>query len=126
MANFNLIMPKLGESIIEATIVRWHKKEGDHVTEDESIADLATDKVDSEIPSPVEGIITKLLYKEGDIVPVGKVIAIINTGGGEVSVQEAAQIPASTSEEVAKTEVVAEKATGIVESEKPAESTRFY
>ncbi len=85
MANFELIMPKLGESIIEATIVRWHKKEGDQVLEDESIADLATDKVDSEIPSPVEGIITKLFYAEGDIVPVGKVIAIINLGGEEAA-----------------------------------------
>jgi 2-oxoglutarate dehydrogenase E2 component (dihydrolipoamide succinyltransferase) len=83
MANFELVMPKLGESIIEATIVRWHKKEGDQVTEDESIADLATDKVDSEIPSPVEGIVTKLFFKEGDVVPVGKVIAIINMGGAE-------------------------------------------
>lgn len=81
MANFELIMPKLGESIIEATIIKWHKKEGDHVTEDETIADLATDKVDSEIPSPVEGTITKLFFSEGDVVPVGKVIAIIDLGG---------------------------------------------
>ena len=85
MANFELVMPKLGESIIEATIVRWHKKEGDQVVEDESIADLATDKVDSEIPSPVEGTITKLFFNEGDIVPVGQVIAIINMGGGDVA-----------------------------------------
>ena len=83
MANFELVMPKLGESIIEATIVRWHKKEGDQVVEDESIADLATDKVDSEIPSPVEGTVTKLFYKEGDVVPVGKVIALINLGGDD-------------------------------------------
>ena len=88
MANFELVMPKLGESIIEATIVRWHKKEGDQVVEDESIADLATDKVDSEIPSPVEGTITKLFFNEGDIVPVGQVIAIINMGGGDVAVTE--------------------------------------
>lgn len=81
MANFELVMPKLGESIIEATIVRWHKKVGDHVTEDESIADLATDKVDSEIPSPVEGTIVQTFFNEGDVVPVGKIIAIINMGG---------------------------------------------
>lgn len=100
MANFELVMPKLGESIIEATIVRWHKKEGDQVVEDESIADLATDKVDSEIPSPVEGTITKLFYKEGDIVPVGKVIAIINMGGEETApVEEKAVAPAATATE---------------------------
>ena len=91
MANFELVMPKLGESIIEATIVRWHKKEGDQVTEDESIADLATDKVDSEIPSPVEGTVVKLLFKEGDVVPVGKVIAIINMGGEATAASSPAQ-----------------------------------
>lgn len=83
MANFELIMPKLGESIIEATIVRWLKKAGDAVTEDEAIAELATDKVDSEIPSPVAGTILKTLYNEGDVVPVGKVIALIALEGSE-------------------------------------------
>ena len=62
MANFEVIMPKLGESIIEATIVHWLKKVGEQVVEDEPIADLATDKVDSEIPSPVEGILVKTFY----------------------------------------------------------------
>jgi len=105
MANFELVMPKLGESIIEATIVRWHKKEGDQVVEDESIADLATDKVDSEIPSPVEGTVTKLFYKEGDVVPVGKVIAIINLGGSEEVVPESKSAIAESEPEIA--EVVA-------------------
>ena len=105
MANFELVMPKLGESIIEATIVRWHKKEGDQVVEDESIADLATDKVDSEIPSPVEGIVTKLFYKEGDIVPVGKVIAIINLGGEDAAPVEVVSKTESTAPEV-KTESI--------------------
>lgn len=71
-------MPKLGESIIEATITRWLKAEGDMIAEDEVICELATDKVDSEIPSPVDGKIIKLLYKEGDVIPVGKLIAIID------------------------------------------------
>jgi 2-oxoglutarate dehydrogenase E2 component (dihydrolipoamide succinyltransferase) len=127
MANFELVMPKLGESIIEATIVRWHKKEGDQVLEDESIADLATDKVDSEIPSPVEGIITKLFYKEGDIVPVGKVIAIINLGGEEVA---PAETPAK--QEVAapeaKVEIQAVATTADVAEvvETAVESDKFY
>lgn len=123
MANFELVMPKLGESIIEATIVRWHKKEGDQVVEDESIADLATDKVDSEIPSPVEGIITKLFFKEGDIVPVGKVIAIINMGGGD-AVAPAETQPAAEPEAV-KPETQA--AAAAVEAIPAAvESDRFY
>ena len=83
MANFEVIMPKLGESIIEATIVRWLKKPGEAVVEDESVADLATDKVDSEIPSPVAGILVKTSFNEGDGVPVGKVIALIDMGGDD-------------------------------------------
>ena len=122
MENFELVMPKLGESIIEATIVRWHKKEGDQVVEDESIADLATDKVDSEIPSPVEGIITKLFYSEGDIVPVGKVIAIINLGGEEAT---PAALPSESVAPEAKVEVQPSATTeAIVET--AVESDRFY
>jgi len=81
MAKFDLIMPKLGESIIEATITKWLKVEGDLVEEDDAILEIATDKVDSEIPSPVEGKIIKLLFKEGDIVPVGEIIAQIEMEG---------------------------------------------
>jgi 2-oxoglutarate dehydrogenase E2 component (dihydrolipoamide succinyltransferase) len=80
MAKFEIIMPKLGESIIEATITRWVKDVGDTLEEDDSIVEIATDKVDSEIPSPVEGKLISLLFKEGDIVPVGTVIAIVDTG----------------------------------------------
>lgn len=120
MANFELVMPKLGESIIEATIVRWHKKEGDQVTEDEAIADLATDKVDSEIPSPVEGTITKLFYNEGDVVPVGKIIAIINMGGeAEAPVEEV------KTEKNAAVEAVT-TANPVVVAEMHNESDRFY
>lgn len=127
MANFELVMPKLGESIIEATIVRWHKKEGEQVLEDESIADLATDKVDSEIPSPVEGIITKLFFKEGDIVPVGKVIALINLGGGDDAA--AAEPQAKPEPAAAATELKAESqpvAIKEVVAEPTSESDRFY
>ncbi|PKP34369.1 MAG: diapophytoene dehydrogenase [Bacteroidetes bacterium HGW-Bacteroidetes-17] len=81
MAKFDLIMPKLGESIIEATITKWLKVEGDIVEEDDAILEIATDKVDSEIPSPVEGKIIKLMFKEGDVVPVGEIIAQIEMDG---------------------------------------------
>jgi 2-oxoglutarate dehydrogenase E2 component (dihydrolipoamide succinyltransferase) len=81
MAKFEIIMPKLGESIIEATITRWLKQVGDSVSEDDSVVEIATDKVDSEIPSPVDGVIVELLYQEGDIVAVGKPIAVIRIDG---------------------------------------------
>src|SRR5580698_7286293 len=79
MAQYELIMPKMGESITEATILKWLKKEGDSVKLDEAVLEIATDKVDSEVPSPVAGVIQKLLYKEGDVVPVGKVVATLET-----------------------------------------------
>lgn len=77
----DLIMPKLGESIMEATILKWHKKPGDTVAMDETVLDIATDKVDSEVPSTAEGTIAEILYNENDVVPIGKVIARINTNG---------------------------------------------
>ncbi len=79
MAKFEIIMPKLGESIIEATITRWTKEIGDVLEEDDSIVEIATDKVDSEIPSPVDGKLVKQLFNEGDVVAVGTVIAIVDT-----------------------------------------------
>lgn len=79
MAKFELVMPKMGESITEATILKWNKKKGDFVNADESVLEIATDKVDSEVPSPVSGIIANTLFNEGDVVPVGAVVAIIET-----------------------------------------------
>ncbi|MBN2612440.1 MAG: 2-oxo acid dehydrogenase subunit E2 [Bacteroidales bacterium] len=85
MAKFELLMPKMGESVQEATITKWFKKPGDKVEEDEPVLEIATDKVDSEIPSPVEGIVEKVLFKENDLVPVGEIIAVIETGAGDTS-----------------------------------------
>lgn len=79
MADFNLIMPKMGESIMEATILRWLKKPGDMVALDETLLEIATDKVDSEIPSPVAGRLEKILFDENAVVPVGQTIAVIAT-----------------------------------------------
>jgi 2-oxoglutarate dehydrogenase E2 component (dihydrolipoamide succinyltransferase) len=124
MANFELIMPKLGESIIEATIVRWLKKEGDAVTEDEPIAELATDKVDSEIPSPVAGTILKTFFNEGDVVPVGKIIALIDlTGDGVIEETAKADVSQAASEPVAKAAVAEVVIAPVVEA---VESDRFY
>ena len=82
MALIDLVMPKLGESIMEATILKWHKKPGDTIQEDEIVLDIATDKVDSEIPSTVNGIIEDILFKENDVVPIGAVIATIRVEAG--------------------------------------------
>ena len=79
MAIVDLVMPKMGESIMEATVLKWHKKPGDHVKMDETLLDIATDKVDSEVPSTTAGVVTELLYKENDVVPVGSVIARIDS-----------------------------------------------
>ena len=85
MALIDLVMPKLGESIMEATILKWHKKPGDTVQEDEILLDIATDKVDSEIPSSVNGIIEEILFKENDVVPIGTVLATIRVGTETIS-----------------------------------------
>ena len=96
MSLVDLVMPKLGESITEATILRWLKKPGDRVEEDETILEIATDKVDSEVPSTLDGTIAEILFKENDVVPVGKVIARINT---EINVNNTISAPVSGSPE---------------------------
>ena len=83
MSLVDLTMPKLGESIMEATILKWHKKVGDKVAQDETVLDIATDKVDSEVPSTAEGIIEEILFAENDVVPIGTVIVKIRTGAAE-------------------------------------------
>ena len=86
MAQVELIMPKMGESIMEATILKWVKNVGDEVDVDETILEIATDKVDSEVPSPVKGVIKEILFQENDVVEIEKVIAIIATEGEETNV----------------------------------------
>ena len=83
MAVVDLVMPKLGESIMEATILKWHKHPGDHVKMDETVLDIATDKVDSEVPSSAEGTLEEVLFNVNDVVPVGAVIARIKTSAQE-------------------------------------------
>lgn len=96
MAKFEIIMPKMGESVIEATITKWLKSAGDMVEEDDAIVEIATDKVDSEIPSPVEGKIIDTLFKEGDVVAVGTVIAIVEMDGDDEETVESESKGAST------------------------------
>jgi len=87
MAKYKLLLPKMGESVAEATVIRWTKKPGDHVDADETVMEIATDKVDSDVPSPVSGILLEQLYKDNDVVQVGAVIAIIETAEPEQIVE---------------------------------------
>lgn len=84
MAKTILIMPKMGESIAEATIIKWLKSEGDRIEIDEAVLEIATDKVDSEVPSPSEGVLGKIFFQEGDVVEVGAQIAEILTENAEI------------------------------------------
>ena len=92
MSLVDLVMPKLGESIMEATILKWHKQPGDKVAQDETVLDIATDKVDSEVPSTAEGILEQVLFKENDVVPIGTVIARIKVGAGATQIQTQAPV----------------------------------
>ncbi|SIN64879.1 dihydrolipoamide acetyltransferase family protein [Chitinophaga niabensis] len=101
MAIVELVMPKMGESIMEATILRWHKKPGDKVKLDETVLEIATDKVDSEVPSIAEGEITEVLFNENDVVPVGTVIARVQTAAGAaVAASPATPSPAAAAPKV--------------------------
>ncbi len=77
----DVIMPRMGESFQEGTIIRWTKNIGDKVERDETILEISTDKVDTEVPSPVDGVLTEILAQENETVEVGKVIARISTEG---------------------------------------------
>jgi len=129
MAKFELKLPKMGESVAEATITSWLKEIGDTIEEDEAILEIATDKVDSEIPSEVEGVLVEKLFNIDDVVQVGQTIAIIETDAKEATssstpiVEEIkAEIPVKAVEEVTKTVVFAQEAVTPVMSNED----RFY
>src|SRR6476646_7072827 len=88
MATVDLVMPKMGESIMEATVLKWHKKPGDSIKMDETVLEIATDKVDSEVPSTAAGVIQEILYNVNDVVPIGTVIARISTNAAEHVAQQ--------------------------------------
>jgi len=83
MVTVDLVMPKMGESIMEATILKWHKQAGDVVKMDETVLEIATDKVDTEVPSTAEGVMEEVLFNVNDVVPVGAIIARVRTGVAE-------------------------------------------
>ncbi|KIA91449.1 diapophytoene dehydrogenase [Pedobacter kyungheensis] len=99
MAQYELLLPKMGESVAEATVIKWVKQPGDAIDLDDTILEIATDKVDSEVPSPVAGKLVKQLFKEDEVAQVGDVIAIIETEGGSAAQVEEAPVAAPVAEE---------------------------
>ena len=133
MAIVDLIMPKLGESITEATILKWHKQPGDPVKMDETVLDIATDKVDSEVPSTAEGVIESLLFNVNDVVPIGAVIAKIQSNTTEsaaaINIQAAPQPTIQPIQEIKQAETVSPAqvtATTIKPQVANGFSNRFY
>lgn len=126
MSEFQLVMPKMGESIAEATIIRWVKNEGDMIAADETVLEIATDKVDSEVPSPKGGKLIKRLFNEGDVVPVGAAIAIIALEGGATATPSAPAPEVKTA--VAEVEKTVVAAINITSAPKPSNAggARFY
>ncbi|MEQ7801716.1 dihydrolipoamide acetyltransferase family protein [Pedobacter sp. ASV1-7] len=126
MAQYELLLPKMGESVAEATIIKWVKQLGERIELDDIVLEIATDKVDSEVPSPIAGKLIKQLFKEDDIVQVGAVIAIIETdGGGDQVAAEIIETPVVVEER--NTDVLLTDIPGIsqLESEDNT-SERFY
>lgn len=126
MAKFELKLPKMGESVAEATITSWLKEVGDTIEMDEPVLEIATDKVDSEVPSEVDGVLTEILFNVDDVVSVGQTIAIIETEGGESSASDtnAADKPAEVAvAEVAKTVEVAKETAATTDF---SSSDKFY
>lgn len=121
----DLVMPKMGESIMEATILKWHKQPGDAVKMDETVLEIATDKVDSEVPSTAEGVITEILFKENDVVPVGTVIARIESGATASATPAASAAPAATPATPAPVSTPT-PATPAAATAIPSNGNRFY
>lgn len=127
MAKYELVLPKMGEGIIEATINKWLKEVGDKLNEDDAIVEVATDKVDSEVPSPVDGILTKVFFGDGDIAQVGDVIAIIETEGddSEVEVSENKKIEKINLQVDKSVSKVQEENQKVYSSQVPVQSKRY-
>ena len=128
MAQVELIMPKMGESVAEATVIKWLKNVGDTIEMDESVIEIATDKVDSEIPSSIEGVLVKQLFKEDDVVLVGQAVAIIDTNADDTKIDETpvAKVEIETSEELVKIEKIIEETIETTSIPKSSDSNKFF
>ncbi|TQI70215.1 2-oxoglutarate dehydrogenase E2 component (dihydrolipoamide succinyltransferase) [Gramella sp. Hel_I_59] len=128
MAKFELKLPKMGESVAEATITSWLKEVGDTIEMDEPVLEIATDKVDSEVPSEVDGTLVEKLFEADDVVKVGQVIAIIETDGDEDSSSEEQEEEAAPAEAavVSKSVETAKETASAETSEDYSDSDKFY
>ena len=128
MAQVELIMPKMGESVAEATVIKWLKNVGDTIEIDESVLEIATDKVDSEIPSSIEGVLVKQLFKEDDVVLVGQAVAIIDTNADATQIDETpvAKVEVEPSEELVKIEKIIEETIETTSIPKSSDSNKFF
>jgi 2-oxoglutarate dehydrogenase E2 component (dihydrolipoamide succinyltransferase) len=127
MAKFELKLPKMGESVAEATITNWLKNIGDTIAMDEPVLEIATDKVDSEVPSEVSGTLVEILFQVNDVVQVGQTIAIIETEGGNAAVTNASSQATDTS--VPEIAVIEKQIENAAEITKPADfsgSDKFF
>ena len=129
MAKFELKLPKMGESVAEATITNWLKEVGDTIEEDEAVLEIATDKVDSEVPSEVDGVLVEKLFGPDDVVQVGQTIAIIETEGEVENTSETTSTSEQTTENsanVAAVEETVSQAKATASNEDYNDSDRFY
>ena len=127
MAKFELKLPKMGESVAEATITNWLKEVGERIEEDEAVLEIATDKVDSEVPSEVEGVLVEKLFEVDDVVQVGQTIAIIETEGDAAEPTGEATVTETTAPEVAAVAKTVETAKETLAVENNyTDSERFY
>ena len=124
MAEIEIRLPKMGESVTEATITNWLKEVGDIVEMDEPLVEVATDKVDNELPSEAEGTLIKILFEKDDVAQVGDVIAIISTDGGAAVAEPAKETKAAPASESKAVEVVTNSNTASVSKTGP--SGKFY
>ncbi len=118
-------MPKMGESIMEGTIIKWHKQVGDKILRDEIIFEISTDKVDTEVPSPIDGVMAEILYKENDTVNVGVAVARISTSTGLVKIKEQVKMPEAETK-VEKIQQAAQQSFVNQPKEVRGESLGFY
>src|SRR3989454_6606703 len=100
MAETQVKMPQMGESIFEGTVTKWLKKKGDKVQRDEPLFEISTDKIDTEIPSPASGVLQDILVKEGQTVQINTVVAVIGDGTGKPEAAEAKEAPKEPTKEV--------------------------
>lgn len=122
MAQVQMVMPKMGESIMEGTILNWLKKVGDRIEQDESVLEVATDKVDTEVPSTHAGVVLEILAKEGDVVPIGKAILIIETEGDGAAVA----VPVAQSATNGQVKEAPKANVAVPAASNASKSDRFY